>query len=347
MQQIRVGLIGYGISGAIFQAPLIATTEGLTLTRIASSDPAKVLRDFPEVAVVGNPAELINAPDIDLVVIATPNELHHNLAKQALQAGKHVVIEKPFTISVAEAQELIQIAQQRNLLLSVFHNRRWDGDFLTVRHCIESGMLGNINTYIAHFDRFRPDVRKRWREADLPGAGNLYDLGSHLIDQALLLFGLPDSVSADIALQRTGAETADYFHLALAYGTRRVILHSAAIVRGSGPHFQVHGSSGSFIKYGLDPQEDALRAGLRPGAASWGLEPEAAYGELSLDRAGALVTEKIATLPGAYQVFYQEVVAAIAHGKPAPVSAHDALNVIKVIELAMQSNAEQRVVAFA
>ena len=346
MRNIGVGLIGYGFSGATFQAPLIAATAGMALTRIASSNPEKVKQDFPGVAVASEPAGVIEAADVDLVVIATPNDSHFSLGLQALRAGKHVVLEKPFTVSVAEAEELIQLAQERKLLLSVFHNRRWDGDFLTLRECIESGALGTINTYEAHFDRYRPAVRKRWREEALPGAGTLYDLGSHLIDQALLLFGTPDSVSADIGMQRSGSAAADYFHLVLAYGTMRAILHSASIVRMPGPRFQVHGSSGSYIKHGLDPQEDALRAGLRPGGASWGVEPETAYGQITFERNGEAVTEKLATLPGAYQCFYQQVFDAIVDGKPAPVSAADALNVIKTIEYAEQSSRQQRVVAF-
>lgn len=346
MRNIRVGLIGYGLSGATFQAPLIAATPGMILTWVASSNPDKVRQDFPQVAVASEPAGVIEAEDIDLVVIATPNDSHYRLADQALRAGKHVVVEKPFTVSVTEAMALIRLAQERNLFLSVFHNRRWDGDFLTVRHCIESGALGTINTYEAHFDRYRPEVRKRWREEDLPGAGTLYDLGSHLIDQALLLFGLPDSVSADIGIQRPGSGADDYFHLLLDYGTMRVILHSASIVRMPGPHFQVHGSTGSYIKYGLDPQEDALRAGQRPGSAGWGLEAESSYGQITCERNGEVVTEKLPTLPGAYQCYYQQVFDTIVNGKPSPVTAEQALNVIKTIQYAEQSSREQRVIAF-
>ncbi len=347
MRSIRVGLIGYGYSGATFHAPLIASIEKMILTRIASSNAGKVLQNFPEVAVAADPAVVIEAEDVDLIVIATPNDSHHGLARQALRAGKHVVLEKPFTVNVAEAQELIQLAQERKLLLSVFHNRRWDGDFLTLRRCIESGMLGEINTCQVHIDRYRPEVRKRWREEDLPGAGTLYDLGSHLIDQALVLFGTPDSVSADVGIQRPGSGAADYFHLVLGYGTKRIILHSGSIVRTPGPHFQVHGSAGSYIKYGMDPQEDALRSGQHPGGAGWGIEPEAAYGEITYERAGEVVTERLPTLPGAYQCFYQNIFDAMASGIPAPVSAQDALNVIKIIEYAVQSSREQRVIAFA
>lgn len=341
---IRVGLIGYGFSGAIFHAPLIATVQDLRLTRVSSSNTEKVRRDFPDVAVSAVAQEVINADDVDVVVITTPNTMHHTLARQALLAGKHVVVEKPFTVMTTEAQDLIGLARIKQRLLSVFHNRRWDGDFLTVRRCIESGKLGEINTYQAHFDRYRPDVRSRWREEDLPGSGILYDLGAHLIDQALVLFGMPQTVLADVGSQRTGAKAPDYFHLLLGYGRRRVILHAGSIVRGPGPRFQVHGSAGSFIKYGIDPQEAALLSGQRPGGAHWGFEPEISYGEILSECNGKVVTEIVETLPGAYQTFYQEMADAIGHGKTVPVVAQDALNVISIIEKAMQSSREQRAV---
>ena len=347
MTSIRVGLIGYGYAGATFHAPLICSTESLVLTRIASSNAQKVRRDFPHAALSDSPQDLIDAADVDLVVIATPNTSHHALGMQALLAGKHVVLEKPMTVTVAEAQQLLQLAQQKSLVLSVFHNRRWDNDFLTARHCIDSGLLGDIHTYQSHFDRFRPKPRQRWREDDLPGSGTLYDLGAHLIDQALVLFGMPDTVFADVVAQRAGAAAPDYFHLVLGYGSRRVILHSGSIVSNPGLRLQVHGSAGSYVKSGFDPQEDALRAGRQPGAASWGVEPEAAWGHVTVEREGELVTAKLATLPGNYLSYYQGMAAAIAHGAPAPVSAAEALNVIKVIDLAMRSSREQRVIALA
>ena len=345
MTMIRVGLIGYGYAGATFHAPLICSTEGLALTRIASSNAHKVHQDFPDVALSQSPQDLINAADVDLVVIATPNASHHPLAMQALLAGKHVVLEKPFTVTVAQAEELLQLAQQKNLVLSVFHNRRWDNDFLTARHCIESGMLGEITTYQSHYDRYRPNVRQRWREDDLPGSGTLYDLGAHLIDQALVLFGMPDTIFADVFAQRAGGAAPDYFHLVLGYASRRVILHSGAIVSNPGLRLQVHGSAGSYVKNGFDPQEDALRAGRTPGDALWGCEPEAAFGQITFERDGQFVTEKLETVPGSYMHYYQAMADAIANGAPAPVSAAEALAVIKVIDYAMQSSREQRVIA--
>lgn len=338
MDPIKVGLIGYGYAGATFHAPLISAVAGLRLACIASSSTEKVRQDFSHAEVVAHPDGVIGAADVSLIVIASPNTTHYTLAKQALLANKHVVLEKPFTVTVAEAMELVRLAEERKLLLSVFHNRRWDNDFLTVRACIESGMLGEINTYEAHFDRYRPDVRNRWREQDLPGSGSLYDLGSHLIDQALVLFGMPDTVSADLGTQRAGGKANDYFHLVLSYGARRIILHSGMLVMDPGPHFQVHGSKGSFIKYGMDPQEEALKQGCGPGDASWGLESETLHGKITLKNSELSIAGKVKTLPGAYQAYYQGMLDAIRNGGPTPVSAVDALNVIRVIETAIASS---------
>lgn len=347
MNTIRVGLIGYGYSGATFHAPLIAVAKGLKLSRIASSNPERVRALFPDVAAVTHAGDLIRAADVDLVVISTPNALHHSLAIDALNANKHVVLEKPFTITVAEAEELVALAQKRNLILSVFHNRRWDNDFLTVRHCIESGILGEINTCEIRFDRYRPEVRNRWREQDLPGSGSLYDLGSHSIDQALQLFGLPGKIFADIGVQRTGALSPDYFHLLLDYGVRKVVLHSGAIVRQAGPRFQVHGDKGSFIKYGMDPQEGALQQGRCPGDAGWGIEEERYHGQITHGDHGLQISGKLESLPGSYQSYYEGISHAIRGDGPVPVSAADALQVIKVIECAMLSSKEGRVIPFS
>lgn len=342
MPPIKVGLIGYGYAGATFHAPLISAVAGLKLTHIASSSAEKVRQNFPDAEVVAQPDGVIDAADVALVVIASPNTTHYTLAKQALLANKHVVLEKPFTVTVAEATELVRLAEAKKLLLSVFHNRRWDNDFLTVRRCIESGMLGEINTYEVHFDRYRPEVRQRWREQDLPGSGSLYDLGSHLIDQALVLFGMPATVSADLGIQRVGGQATDYFHLVLGYGVKRIILHSGMLVKNPGPHFQVHGSKGSFIKYGMDPQEEALKQGRCPGDASWGIEPETLHGKITLAHNDLTITGKLDTLPGAYQAYYQGIHDAMRGGSPTPVPAMDALNVIKVIASAVASNHEKR-----
>ncbi len=346
MHEVKVGLIGYGFSGATFQAPLIKSVAGLRLTRVCSSKPELVQRHFPGMTVVADPAALIASSEVDLVVIATTNTTHFSLAKASLLAGKHVVVEKPFTVTVEEGAELVALADRQKRVLSVFHNRRWDNDFLTVRQTIESGLLGPINTYEAHFDRYRPEVRVRWREQDLPGSGTLYDLGSHLIDQALVLFGNPDSVNCDMGVQRVDGPANDYFHLTMRYGARRVILHSASIVMQPGPRFVVHGQTGSFAKHGMDPQEDALRRGEGPGSPGWGVEAQALHGQLSFIKDGVSVAGTVASTPGCYEKYYQGMFEAITLGRPAPVSAREGLAVIRIIQMAMQSDAEQRAVAF-
>lgn len=341
-QRIYVGLVGYGLAGAVFHAPLIRAIPRLRLAAIATRREGQVMADHSGVAVHPTPEVLIAEPGIDLVVIASPNETHFPLARAALEAGKHVVVDKPFTITSAEADELIALAARRGRLLSVFQNRRWDADFRTVRSCIEQGLLGEVASYEAHFDRFRPAIKQGWREQDAPGSGILYDLGAHLIDQALVLFGSPRAVTADLLAQRSGARTVDYFHLTLDYGRRRVIVRSSTLVPEPGPRFAVHGDGGSFLKYGIDGQEDALKAGVRPGLPEWGREDPRWFGTLVTPSGERRVIE---SLPGAYEAYYEGIAAAILDGAPPPVRAEEARGVIRVIEAAMKSAAERRTIS--
>ncbi len=347
MQPIRTAIIGYGLAGSVFHAPIIRAVEGLALTKVVSSDPAKVLRDHPDVDVVASPDALFADPDVDLVVIATPNTTHYPLARQALEAGKHVVVDKPFVIRAEEGLRLVELAKKQGRVLSVYQNRRWDNDFLTVKKLVNGGLLGDVHTYQAHYDRFRPEVRNRWREQNLEGSGILYDLGSHLIDQALHLFGLPQTVWADLAVQRTGGQAVDYFHLVLDFGATKAILHAGSLVKQPGPRYQVHGSKGSFLKYGIDSQEELLRQGKRPGAAGWGEDRPEWYGELTTEVGDVTLTSKIPTETGCYEAYYRSIVRAIAGDGEVPVDARDAVHTIRVIECAMRSSQEKRTVPFA
>lgn len=340
-QRVYVGLIGYGLAGAVFHAPLIRSVPGLRLAAIATRREAQVMTDLSGVAVHPTPEVLIAEPGIDLVVIASPNETHFPLARAALEAGKHVVVDKPFTNTSAEADELIALAARKGRLLSVFQNRRWDADFLTVRRCIEQGLLGEVASYEAHFDRFRPAIKPGWREQASPGSGILYDLGAHLIDQALVLFGSPRAVTADVLAQRPGARTVDHFHLTLDHGRRRVIVRSSTLVREPGPRFAVHGDGGSFLKYGIDGQEDALKAGKRPGMPAWGREDPRWFGTL-VTADGERRT--IESLPGCYEAYYEGIAAAILDGAPPPVRAEESRDVIRIIEAAMRSSSERRTI---
>jgi len=343
---IRVGLVGYGMASAVFHAPLIASTPGLVLSAVVSSQPDKVRGDFPAVTVVSTLEELLVLPEITLVVIATPNELHYAQARQALAAGKHVVVEKPFVLHAAQGEELMKLAQKRQVMLSVFHNCRWNNDFLTIRQLLQEGLLGELSTYEAHYDRYRPLVRDRWRERAEPGAGVLYDLGAHLIDQALCLFGFPQAVWADVQGQRPNAQADDYFHLILSYARSRVILHVGSLVRASGPRFQLHGSKGSFLKSGFDSQAEALQAGKHPGDPGWGEDPVEQYGTITMDIGKLTIAGTIKTLPGCYEAFYQGIVEAIAASQSVPVTAQEAIDTIRVIEAALQSQREQRTIIF-
>ncbi|TCV91418.1 scyllo-inositol 2-dehydrogenase (NADP+) [Luteibacter rhizovicinus] len=339
MTPIATGLIGYGTAGAVFHAPLIAAAIGLRLAGIASSRTDQIAAEFPESRIFARPQDLIADPDIGLVVIATPNDTHASLAREALEAGKHVVVDKPFTLDAAEADALIALAERKGCTLSVFQNRRWDNDFLTVRRLVEDGRLGEVVYYEAHFDRFRPEIKHGWRETPAAGSGLLYDLGAHLIDQALQLFGLPDDVTADVQRQRAAAQTDDYFHIVLRYGHRRAVLHASTLVREPGPRFLVHGDGGSFSKYGIDGQEAALREGRRPGGDQWGLDDPAQFGQFT-DIDGTRQT--IDTLPGRYTAFYDGVAKALHEGIPPPVLAREARDVIRVIEAAQASSHEGR-----
>ncbi|OIK11821.1 oxidoreductase [Bacillus sp. MUM 13] len=344
MNAIKTGLAGYGFSGATFHGPFLKTMEEFDIVKVMSSKPEKVREDLGDIEVVKDFDSLVDDPDIELIVITTPNQLHYSMAKKSLQHHKHVIIEKPMVIDPAEAEELIALAEENKLMLSVYHNRRWDNDFLTIKKLIAEGTLGEISTYEAHFDRFRPQVRDRWREKAGKGSGMLYDLGSHLIDQALHLFGEPQFVMADVFAQRENAETDDYFHIILGYETLRVILHSGSLVADQGPRYKVHGSKGSFIKFGIDCQEDDLKAGKVPGSKNWGKDKKEWYGERTVIRDGQEIKESVETVPGSYSSYYQGAAGAIREGKPSPVRGEDGLKTIKIIQAALDSNRQKRAV---
>ena len=339
---LNVALLGYGYVGRTFHAPLIEATPGLRLVAVGSSDASKVHADRPDVAVASADDVLARA-DVDLVVIATPNETHHPLACRALEAGRHVVVDKPFTITLAEAIDLARRAAERRLLLSVFHNLRWNADFLTLRALIESGRLGHVRFLESHFDRYRPMVRPRWREQPGPGSGIWYDLGSHLLDQALQLFGRPRAIYADLAMQRDGAVAVDYFHVLLRYETRRVVLHGSNLVAGGSPRFVLHGDAASYVKYGLDPQEEALRRGERPGAAGWGRDVQ--DGTLYVPSEPATQTEPVPTQRGDWRLYYARIAEAASGAGANPVPPEQAIDVMELLELALQSAAQGRELA--
>jgi scyllo-inositol 2-dehydrogenase (NADP+) len=322
---IRVGLAGYGLAGAVFHAPLIRACERMQLSAVLTS------RETSER--IGTVAELIDASD--LVVVATPNKTHFDIAAAALNAGKHVVVDKPFTVTLEQADDLIALAAARERMLTVFHNRRWDSDFLAVRKILPE--LGDVALFEAHWDRFRPAIKNGWREAPEPGSGLLNDLGPHMIDQALLLFGMPDSISADVLTQRSGALVDDYFDLTLHYGARRVCLRSSSLTAEPRPRFVIHGSGGSFVKHGLDPQEAQLKSGMVPSHPELGLDLREGVFTRPDRSARPVPTER-----GNYLAFYEAVADSILDGSTPPVPAEQARAGLLLIDLARRASEQGR-----
>lgn len=343
---VRVGLVGFGFAGQTFHAPVIAAVPGMVLAAVASSQPHKVHAAWPGVAVVPDVAALAARPDIDLVVVATPNAQHHPVARQALLAGKHVVVDKPFTLDAGQARELAELARQRGRVLTVYQNRRWDADFLTLRGLMAQGAVGRPVFFESHFDRYRPEVRERWREQAVPGAGLWVDLGSHLLDQALQLFGAPDTLQLDTAVLRDGAQVEDYFHAVLRYESGavaplRVLLHATTLAAHAAPRYLLHGTAGSYVKQGVDPQEDALRAGGRPGGEGWGVDPlEGQCVRPAAD--GHSVAQAVPNLRGDYPAFYARVRDAIRDGGPPPVTLDEAVELMAWLDLGRRSAVEGR-----
>ena len=330
---INIALIGYGFVGKTFHAPLIQSIEGLTLAVVSSRDEEKVKRDLPNVLVVATPEEAIQHPDVDLVVIASPNATHAPLAALALNAGKHVVVDKPFTLDMQEARELIALADEKQSLLSVFHNRRWDSDFIGIKQVIEEGRLGKVKLFESHIDRFRPEVRVRWREQNIPGSGLWFDLGPHLIDQTLQLFGLPQSVQGNIATLRDGAEINDWAHVVLNYPEHKVILHASMLVAGGTSRFTVHGDKASVVKARIDQQEAQLLAGVIPGSESWGEDSD---DMVLFDAAGDAT--RLKTPKGDQRQYYINVRDALTGTIGNPVHPVEALAVMAVLEAAVRSS---------
>jgi Predicted dehydrogenases and related proteins len=335
---IRVGLIGFGFVSKTFHVPLLRATDGYRITAVSSSHPADVKAVLPDVEVVSDPKELATHRDVDLVVIASPNETHAPLAELAMRAGRNVVVDKPFTITVEEARHLGAVAAEKNALLSVFQNRRWDSDFLTIQDVIRRDLVGKVVLFESRIDRFRPEVRDRWREVPGPGAGLLYDLGPHLIDQTLLLFGIPDSVQATLAKQRRGARTDDFFHLVLRYGELVATLGAGSLVSGGSARFSVHGDRESVVKQKPDIQEDQLRAGVVPGSPDWGLDPDDAVLYDGVNGG----TRALKAARGDQRGYYVALHPALLGRAPNPVPPEQGATVMAIIEAALRSNEEGR-----
>jgi|HubBroStandDraft_5_1064220.scaffolds.fasta_scaffold58184_3 scyllo-inositol 2-dehydrogenase (NADP+) len=342
-EPIRVGVVGFGLAGKFFHAAVVSASPGLELACVVERSGEDAAKAWPGVKVARSVEELLRDTGIQLVVIATPSHSHYELTQQCLRERRHVVVDKPFALKSEEAADLIRMARERKLVLAPFQNRRWDGDYQTVRQVIASGELGRLVTYESHFDRFRPQPRPEvWRESGGAGSGILFDLGPHLIDQALGLFGPPTSLCADVRIDRENGAADDAFDLRLEYMSGRrltVLLRSTLTACIAGPRFLLHGTRGSFVKWGLDPQEDQLKAGISYDAPEMGQEAESAWGELrSLDGG----VRKVPTLRGDYRGFYENVRDAIEGKAELVVKPEQAWRTTRLIELARESSGQGR-----
>lgn len=334
----RVALVGFGLSGKAFHAPLIAATDGLDLAAVVTSRQAEVAADYPGVAVMTSIEAVLADPSIALVVLASPDHLHAEHALAALDAGKHVVIDKPFAPTLAEARIVARRAAETELMLSIFHNRRWDSDFLTLQRLIADGEMGDVVEFESRFDRWRPGLGERWK--DRRAGGVWQDLGPHLVDQALVLFGRPIAINADLATLKPGGWSADYAQVMLRYPGCRVTLHISQTMPDHALRMAAHGTRASFVKHGLDPQEEQSKAGITPRDPRFGIDPLPGR----LTRADGSVT-MIDPARGDYLAYYRAVAAALSRSGPMPASANEALAVMEVIEAGIASSAQRREIA--
>jgi scyllo-inositol 2-dehydrogenase (NADP+) len=336
---INTAIVAFGMSGKYFHAPFIDTSDKFNLYAMLERKTAHAKEIYPDVKIVKDLSQILTDKNIELVIISSPNDTHYEYAKTCLLADKHVIIEKPFAITSEEAEELFKIANDQNRIAAAFHNRRWDGDYITAKKIIESGKLGELREYESHFDRFRNYiVPNKWKEEDRPGTGLLHDLGPHLIDQAISLFGRPKSVSADLRKQRKNTIVTDYFDLILDYGELKVQLKSGYLIKEKAVRFLIRGTEGSFVKYGLDPQEDDLKAGMKPGDPNWGKDSEENWGTLYYDLDGLSHSAKVETARGNYQSYFENIYEAITNQSGLIIRPEDVLLTMRCIEAALESS---------
>jgi predicted dehydrogenase len=345
MKPINTAICSFGMSGWVFHAPFISTHPGFNFYAVWERTKNLAQEKYPAVKVYRSLEEMLADEAVELVIVNTPNSTHYAYTKQALLAGKNVVCEKPFTVTVAEAEELVALAEQKKLKLSVFQNRRYDSDYRTIKDVLDKKLLGNIVEAEFHFDRFKEELSpKAHKETAGQGTGALYDLGSHLIDQALQLFGVPAAVFADITAMRPISQVDDYFEVLLYYPSMRVRIKGSYQVREALPGYVIHGSKGSFIKPKTDVQEGQLQAGQLPTDAGYGIEPESEKGLLHTEMDGKIVREYVPSKTGNYSGYYDGIYNAIRNNEPLPVTADEGKNVITIIEAALKSNQKKKVI---
>lgn len=348
MDKIKVGLAAYGMSGRVFHAPLIAANPHFELTAVMERSKELSREKYPDVRIARSFEELVAMDDLDLIVVNTPDSTHFDYVRLALLGGKHVVVEKPFTETEEDGEELVALAAEKGLMLSVYQNRRWDGDFLTVKEIFDKGLLGHLVEFESTFPRYRNFIKPNtWKETGTDGGGLTYNIGSHLVDQALQLFGMPEAVFADIATLREGGKVDDYFIIHLLRPEKaphvKITLKASYLMCESEPRFVLHGREGSYVKYGLDPQEAALTAGQLPGSPHWGEEDESAWGLLHTEKDGRVERAPYPTLPGNYAAFYENIYRHLRCGEPLQSDARGVVDVIRVLEAAWGSCFQQNI----
>lgn len=345
MSPIKTAILSFGMSGRVFHAPFIHLHKGFELTGIWERSKSDSLQFYPYVKIYRSLDEVLADESIELVVVNTPTATHYEFAKKVLEAGKHAVVEKAFTTTVAEAEELKALAEKKKLVLSVFQNRRWDSDFKTVKKIIQEGWLGEIMEAEFHFDRYKQELSpKPHKEIPAPGAGILNDLSPHLIDQSLHLFGMPEAVFADLRMTRPGSRVDDYFEILLYYPVLRVRLKAGYQVREPFPSYVVHGRAGSFLKSRGDVQETLLLKDEKPNLDNWGTEPESEQGLLHTEKKGKVIRERIPTLQGNYYDYYDGIYQSIRNNHPVQVTAQDGINVMRIIQACFTSSEARKAI---
>ncbi|HKK61115.1 MAG TPA: Gfo/Idh/MocA family oxidoreductase [Bacteroidales bacterium] len=343
MSAIKTALASYGMSGQVFHGPLLETHNGFEIKKILERHHNYSKDKHSGATIVRSFQDVLNDKEIELIIINTPDYLHSEMALAALDAGKHIVIEKPFTLKTTDADKIIDKGIQKKLMVSVFQNRRWDGDFLTVKKVIKDKSLGRLVSFESHFDRYRNEIQDSWKEDNTVGAGTLYNLGSHMIDQALQLFGMPKFIFADVRALRSGSKVDDSFDIFMYYDNVKCFVRGSYLVKEQGPRYILHGTNGSFLKSGLDPQEEMLKAGNKPEGVDWGHDQPGLYGILNTDKDGNK-RNQVPTIPGNYMLYYDNIYDHLRENQPLAVKAEESRDVTLIIESAYESAAKQKLI---
>lgn len=342
---IKTALASFGMSGKVFHGPLLKVNSGYEVVTVLERSKELSKELFPEAKIVRSYDAILNDNDIELVIVNTPDKLHYEMAKAAILKGKNIVVEKPVTLKSEEAADLIKLAREKGVVFSVFQNRRWDADFRTVEKVMEEAKFGRLIEFESHFDRYRTYIAPNtWKEEGDEYSGVLYNLGSHMVDQAFVLFGRPNAVTAHLKIVRKNGVVTDYYDIRLEYDGFAALLKCSYLVKDPGPRYTIHGEYGTFHKYGIDAQEELMKAGNLPLGDDWGKEEPEDWGTLVYEEDGEEVEELIESIPGDYNIFYKNIYDAVRNGAELLVKPEEALEVLKILEACLQSNHEKRTV---